>query len=132
MRADTDPETDDSTYLSNCASDSALVTCRGEADHEALRAVGVVRDSPDGRERLSEASQTTMAQGAAKTPTMNLRPNNLRGFIRFAKHSEYPFLAIARGIATAACSGLIGEIQNNCWRQVKVNPTPGPTDERDE
>lgn len=102
MGTDTDRETDDSTCLSNCASDPAFVGCRDEADHEALRSGAVVRDSPDGRERLSEASQTPLAQAAAETPTTNMRPTNLREFIRFAKHSEYSSLWVLRQLRVRA------------------------------
>jgi hypothetical protein len=89
MGADTDRETEDSTCLSNCASDSAAVGCRGEAAGEALPAgVRVACDSSGCTERLRQASKTTMAQTAAKTPTNNTRPNILRGFMRFAEHPE--------------------------------------------
>jgi hypothetical protein len=100
MGADTDCETNDSTCLSNCASDSAAVGCRGEAAGGALPAgpewLAIPRTARGGSDK---PTIQPWRKPRPQTATNNMGPDILRGFIRFAKH---PRITVSMGIPTTS------------------------------
>lgn len=87
MGVDTDRETDDSTCLSNCASDSGAVGRRDEtAGAELVSPVRLASDFAGCTGRRLQASSHSVAQPTTKAPHHTHREDGLRESIRFAKH----------------------------------------------